>query len=108
MPRTRATEFTPATRRVILERDGSRCVRCLRAVEGAPASIHHRKLRRHGDHSAANGIVLCGTGTTGCHGWVHAHPELAYAHGWMVHSWDDPESVPWTIGPADTMKAGSP
>lgn len=42
----------------------------------------------------ANGIGLCGSGTTGCHGWVHAHPAESYRLGYLVHSWDDPEDIP--------------
>lgn len=39
-------------------------------------------------------MLLCGSGTTGCHGWVHGHPAEAYRLGWLVHSWHDPASVP--------------
>jgi hypothetical protein len=29
-------------------------------------------------------IRLCGSGTTGCHGWVHANPLKAKAAGYIV------------------------
>lgn len=73
-------------------RDEERCFRCLVPVRGG--SRHHRQLRRFGDHSPANLLLLCGSGTTGCHGWVHAHPAEAYRHGWLVHGWDTPAAVP--------------
>lgn len=57
---------------------------------------HHRKLRRHGgSDEGENLITVCGSGTTGCHGWIHSHPTESYRRGWLVHSWDSPEEVPW-------------
>jgi hypothetical protein len=29
-----------------------------------------------------------------CHGEIHAEPAWAYEHGYLVHSYDDPASVP--------------
>lgn len=75
-------------------RDEGRCVRCGVNLHGRMFSRHHRKLRRHGDHSPANLILLCGSGTTGCHGWVHANPLKAYQDGWMLKSWQKPEEEP--------------
>jgi len=74
-----------------LERDDWRCWRCgLHPGEqaGNPLlavrSVHHLLLRaRGGADIIENVITLCGTGTTGCHGWVHAHPAAATASGWM-------------------------
>lgn len=68
------------------------CERCGREVDGG--SRHHRKLRRFGDHSVANLVLLCGSGTTGCHGHVHANPKQSYLDGWLVHSWHEPAAVP--------------
>lgn len=40
-------------------------------------------------------MFLEGSGTTGCHGQIHAHPGLAYRYGWLIHSWvDEPSEVP--------------
>ena len=47
-------------------------------------------------NSPANLLLLCSSGTTGCHGWVESHRELAYATGLLVHSWQDPRKVPLT------------
>jgi hypothetical protein len=34
----------------------------------------------------SNVVTLCGTGTTGCHGWVEAHREQATEQGWLLVS----------------------
>lgn len=91
-----------AVRDVVLERDEQQCRRCWRSIVGRPYSIHHRKLRsRGGDDSLPNLVTLCGSGTTGCHGWVHANPEKATTHGWMVESWRKPDEAP-IIYPEET------
>ena len=80
------------------DRDDRRCVRCGRSLYSLSGSRHHRKLRsqctRVEKHQVQNLILLCGSGTTGCHGYVHAHPETAYENGWMVRSWQDQLDVP--------------
>jgi hypothetical protein len=53
-------------------------------------SMHHRKLRRFGDHRAENCIHL----DRGCHDWIHAHPFESYERGWLVRSTLDPADVP--------------
>jgi hypothetical protein len=42
----------------------------------------------------ANLITLCGSGTTGCHGWVEEHPLEAREFGWAVRRGRDPAEVP--------------
>lgn len=74
------------------ERDEYRCARCGRYVDGG--SRHHRQLRRFGDHSSSNLLLLCGSGTTGCHGLVHSKVAESYALGLLVHSWHEPAAVP--------------
>ena len=57
---------------------------------------HHRKRKSHGvDNTPPNLIPVCGSGTTGCHGYVHANPAISYEKGWLVHSWDDPAEIYW-------------
>ena len=57
------------------------CVRC-----GARGSNRHELLPRSrgGPRDAWNTVVLCGSGTHGCHGWVTEHPDLAEAEGLYV------------------------
>jgi hypothetical protein len=58
---------------------------------------HHRKLRSQGGtDEGANLIPCCGSGTTGCHGHIHANPAESYERGWLVKSWQDPADVYWT------------
>ena len=79
------------------DRDHGQCVRCL-----APAgSIHHRQGRGGPDpHRLSNLISVCGDGTTGCHAWIHAHPEQSYEAGWMVrrHGTDRTDKTPVRYG----------
>lgn len=80
-------------RALVTLRDEGMCVRCRRV--GAVTNFDHRKNRSQGGRwSAANGQTLCGTGTTGCHGFVTSHPALAYVEGWGVPGWADPTSYP--------------
>jgi hypothetical protein len=71
-------------RGAVLERDGYQCVRCGEFAGYQPHSIHHRILGNRKDVRASNLITLCGSGTTGCHGWVHAHPKEAQSGGYIV------------------------
>ena len=93
-PPAPAPYIPPAVRRLVLARDGRKCVRCGISVIGIRASIHHRKLRSQGGTDTPDCLVtLCGTGTTECHGWVHANPAAARDAGWLVRSGDDPALV---------------
>lgn len=80
------------------DRDGRRCVRCHRSLAVVSGSRHHRMRRRDGGHSVAQLVLLCGSGTTGCHGWVHGHVKEARALGLILPALRkpplDPEVVP--------------
>lgn len=90
----RQSGFAPEVVALIIERDRGRCARCGQPVRlddrGASWSIHHRAPRGAGGsrvdwvNGAANGVILCGSGTTGCHGWVEAHRAEARDTGWLV------------------------
>lgn len=61
-------------------------------------SHHHRQLRRHGNDSPSNLVLLIGSGTNAEHGWMHQHPAMAGLLGYMVPSWRDPAEVPiWRL-----------
>lgn len=66
-------------------RDQQKCVRCGVWIAYG-GSRHHRQRRRDGGHLVANIVLLCGSGTTGCHGWAHANPKAARACGLIVRS----------------------
>ena len=88
------TGFSPAVVERIWTRDQGCCARCGRSLRrearGVEWSVHHRCPRSSGGTrrswvgEAANGVLLCGTGTTGCHGVVEREREQARADGWLV------------------------
>lgn len=90
--------FSPRTRKVIIERDRAVCIRC----GGMASNIHHRMPRGMGGtrnpaaSGAANGLCLCGSGTTGCHGWIESHRSFAMLAGWVVPAGrvKGPEDIP--------------
>ncbi len=91
---TRNTDPSKVTVALVLERDQDACARCGAGIHGDRGwdwSIHHRCARGMGGsrsvvwmNRAANLVTLCGSGTTGCHGWVENHRALAYEQGWLV------------------------
>ncbi|KFI67726.1 gp77 phage protein [Bifidobacterium magnum] len=87
-----------STRDIIAERDNGCCVRCGKYCIGQTASIHHRKRRSQANKrerdQPQNLVLLCGTGTTGCHGWAHANVADAQTMGYLLHSWEDPAARP--------------
>lgn len=75
-------------------REQQRCARCGEVIWNN-GSRHHRKFKsRRGGDEVSNGLLLCGSGTTGCHGWAHANPGEARMTGFAVHSWEEPRLVP--------------
>ncbi len=52
--------------------------------------------RRDTANDSANLILMCGTGTTGCHGRAEHNPTWAAENGYRVGSWEDPAAVPVT------------
>lgn len=94
-----STKPTDETRRTVQRRDRYRCAICDRETGShwSGDSIHHREPRSHPFdrlHQPENLLQLCGSGTTGCHGWVHAHPARAYRLGYFVHTGKDPATIP--------------
>ena len=84
-------------REIVAARSGGLCERCGRA----PATNwHHRRARSAGGAwSPENGLHLCGSGTTGCHGEVTVNPRISYERGWSVRSTANPADVPvWLAG----------
>ncbi len=66
------------------------CEAKLPGCSGGVQHFHHRLLRSHGGPGTLeNCAALCGR----CHSWIHANPDWAYRHGWMVRSLNDPADV---------------
>lgn len=74
------------------ERADNYCERCGLVFAN---NAHHRKNRSQGGRDVlSNLLLLCGSGTTGCHGWITEHPSESYNNGWAVRSFLSPEAVP--------------
>lgn len=98
---TRPADTGPdaATVAVVVEREQGRCVRCAIAIRGERGrdwSIQHRRARGSGGdrrpetNQAHNLLLMCGSGTTLCHGWVEHNPTAAAEHGWAISRYADP------------------
>ena len=84
---------TKQTLHLVFTRDEGCCARCgapISGVRGRDWSLHHRRPRGSGGSSLAwvnlpgNLIILCGSGVTGCHGYVESYRETAVARGFLV------------------------
>lgn len=84
-------------RDAVFARDRMSCVMCGGTYS---LNLHHRRTRGMGgtkrpeSNLPANLLVLCGSGTQGCHGWVTQNPDLARERGYVVRQHADPEQVP--------------
>lgn len=80
---------------------GGVCEKCRGPLAGwSGASRHHRQPRGMGGsrlnvHTPAHLLVLCGSGVTGCHGWVEGNRAEAYGRGLLVRRGFDPLAVPF-------------
>lgn len=84
---------TPATRAAVAVRSGGRCeARVAERCRGLGQHVHHRKLRRHGDHRPVNLLHVC----LACHAHIHSSPfaREAYARRFLLRSHMDPEAEP--------------
>jgi hypothetical protein len=77
-------------RKIVYERSGGICEKC---GWGRATNWHHRRAAGR-VWAPENGLHLCGSGTTGCHGWITEHPEISRAHGWSVSNYADPGTTP--------------
>lgn len=78
---------------------------CERCGVAGDCSLHHRRKRsqlpKHRLWEPSNCVMLCGDGTSGCHGWVEANPQAAHVEGYHAFSWEEPSVVPvvlWHTG----------
>ncbi|AYD82300.1 HNH endonuclease [Mycobacterium phage Wamburgrxpress] len=80
-------------RELVYARADRFCERCCR--NGPVFSVHHRLKRSHGGlWTPDNCVLICGTGTQGCHQWVEEHADAAAVEGWHVRPWQYPAEVP--------------
>lgn len=75
----------------------------IRGERGRDWSLHHRLPRGMGGTKTSSAIdadyllVVCGSGTTGCHGWLESHRAEAYRLGYLLRHTTpptDPTTVP--------------
>lgn len=96
---------TPAVVEIVTDRDLRRCARCYTPITGERGrdwSIHHRRPRGMGGsrvpwvNKPGNLLLLCGSGVTGCHGWVESNRDEARKLGFLVSALgtDIPSHVP--------------
>lgn len=98
------SEFSPEVVALLWARAFAACERCGRGLtrgrRGFEWSVHHRSARGMGGSNdpvlgaASNGLVLCGHGTSGCHGWVESHRASAILTGLLVPLDELPRHVP--------------
>lgn len=92
----RTGDVSRSTREAVLNRANGRCeARVSPRCVGVPEHIHHRKLRRFGDHTAVNLLAVCHA----CHIIIHSRPIRAYHSGMMVRGTADPAMQPVRPGP---------
>lgn len=90
-------------RELVVRRAAGCCERCGDPIGNGPASVHHRLPRRMGGTRRAevncpsNLVLLCGTGTTGCHGWVERNRTAALAAGLLLPDGAAPAAEPVLI-----------
>lgn len=81
------------SREVVYARSGGDCeVRYPRVCLGRATNWHHRRAAGR-IWTPANGLHVCGSGTTGCHGWITHHPAMAREFGWTVSNYTDADVV---------------
>lgn len=87
-PKLTATELRrmeETARAIVTERDGGVCVRCRRVHPIHGINWDHRLSRSIGGlWLPSHGQLLCGSGTTGCHGWRTSNPADAIREGYAV------------------------
>ncbi len=96
--RPKSTDPDKATVDAAMKRAAGKCESCgdpLCGRRGFEYSVHHRKRRSQGgDNRLSNLVVLCGHGTSGCHGACHSEVERARQAGFLLRSTENPEEVP--------------
>lgn len=86
------TQVTPATRKALRERALGCCEAC--GAYGATNAHHRVNASQRGRGTLGNLMLLCGSGTTGCHGRVTEHPAWARSQGLSVGGTFEPCDVP--------------
>ena len=95
----RKTGASDDIRMTVMARAQFKCERCGQSVQNIPVSVHHRRPRAMGGtkrletNYPSNLMVLCGTGTSGCHGYLESHRTEAMDYGFIVPQYEMPSNV---------------
>lgn len=87
-----STKVTQATRRDLRERALHCCEVC--GQHGATNAHHRVNAGQGGRATLGNLMLVCGSGTTGCHGSITANPKWARELGYSVRATFEPVDVP--------------
>lgn len=91
-------KFTVKQRAVMFERARGCCEVCGCRLREKGWNAHHRAGRGMGgtrrEVTCADGLVVCGSGTTGCHGLIERERKWALDNGFLVSRWADAAAVP--------------
>jgi hypothetical protein len=82
-------------RDIVAQRSGGQCEAAIDHVCTRTASSMHHRRKAGRVWAPSNVLHLCGSGTTGCHGWIEAHPEAAHALGLWLWNHEDPAT--WSV-----------
>jgi hypothetical protein len=81
-----------AQRAKLYERAENMCEVKMRGCLIHANNAHHRKnASQGGSDELSNLLLACGSGVTGCHGWITEHPGEAKRNGWAMWRSDLPE-----------------
>jgi len=101
MAKSKPNKVTDGVRNLVLTRGNYRCEHCHEDFLYSGVSVHHRRPRMMGGsknellHLPANLIALCGSGTTGCHGWVESNRTKAREMGLLIQNVESAEEIPF-------------
>lgn len=89
-----ASVITPEVAEEVIARAGGNCEACGGPLAGWRTAMHHRKPRKHGDHSAANLMLVHGDFNVNCHnlhqGSIHANPSRSHRLGHILYENEEP------------------
>jgi len=100
-PAKRSKRVSQAVRAQVLQRATYKCERCgIPLSKGFYYSLHHRTPRGMGGsreerlNLPSNLVAICGSGTTGCHGFIESNREMAEREGWLVSRYEESAEIP--------------
>jgi hypothetical protein len=104
----RSLGVSQETRVLVLDRAKYRCEKCgVSLSDSFYYSLHHRTPRGMGGsrevrlNLPSNLVAVCGSGTTGCHGWIESNRIAAEDEGWLVSRYQEVAEVQvrlWRVG----------